>query len=151
MNRHLLIVVLTFVASVAAAGEPAKPAKPIGTWKRSLNDGSWIIAIEDSRLVIKALGPGDRYSTLSAPRYEISDEGVLFGYIREGFTSSGEDERRSKGVWPFACRFKVNGETLTVSDLTVTGIDAASHFGMTGEYKKEAVEAASKPQSDVKR
>lgn len=148
MNRHLLIVVLTLVVSFAVAGEPAKPAKPIGTWKRSVTNGTWSIAFEENRLLIKALGPGENVSTLSVPKYEISDEGVLFGYVREGYMKTEENEQRHKGIWPFACVIKVNGETLTLSDITVSGLDAGAHLAMTGDYMKEAVESASKPQPD---
>jgi hypothetical protein len=139
---------LTLVVSIAAADEPAKPAKPIGTWKLSCDDGSWSIAVENSRLVFTGHGPGERVTTLSAPRYDVSEEGVLFGYFTEVVSTLGEKETRSKNLRPFAFRFKAKGDTLTVSDACVWGAGIAR---MSGDYKKEATEAASKPQSSVKR
>ena len=150
MNRNLLIVALTLVASIAFADESAKPAKPIGTWRCEAETGHWNIAFENSRLVVTAHGPGERVTTLTAPRYEISEEGVVFGYFGEVASVSGTDELRAKEkALPFAFRFKVKGETLTVSDSRCAGITIGSQ--LDGDYKKEATDTASKPESEVKR
>lgn len=155
MSRNFLAVALTLAVSTAIADEEAKSiaAKAVGTWKHSLDQGeSCTIAIEKNRILFSAVGPGDLVTKLSAPAYEVSEEGVHFGYVREIVVTSGGDERaRIKGIYPFAFRIKVNGETLTVHEINMNGFDAKAHQGMMGDYKRDATEAASKTDKNVKR
>jgi hypothetical protein len=156
MNRTLLAMLVMVVAGAAMADDASKkaPGRPIGTWTRTVEDGSWTIAVEEGRILFTAKGPGDRIMVLTSPKYEISDEGILFGYVREVTMSAGSDTSNLKVVHPFAFRLKVTGETLAVSDLSMRSVDARAHFVMTGDYKKEPDRNAAKsvsPASELKR
>jgi hypothetical protein len=156
MNRIVVSVVLLVAVGSSMADETAKKPtqRPIGTWTRTLVDGYWTLEIEPNRIIFKAKGPGERISTLSVPKYEISDEGILFGYVREIISTDGDDTSNLKVVHPFAFRLKVADETLTVSDLSIRTLDASGHFAMTGEYKKEAdrkTDSSAIPAKEVKR
>ena len=130
-------------ASNLMADESVKKDRPapVGTWIHTVEDGSWTLLVEQNRMVFKATGPGDRVSTLTVPHYAISEDGVMHGYV----SAISWPEGNLKVVYPFAFRLKMAGETITISDLVMAGLDGKTHVAMTGEYKKEAPENAAKP------
>ena len=156
MNRIIASIVLLVAVGTSMADETAKKPtqRPIGTWTHALEDGSWTLEIEPNRIIFKAKGPGERITTLTVPKYEISDEGILFGYVREIISTDGEDTSNLKVVHPFAFRLKVTDEILTVSDLSIRTLDARGHVAMTGEYRKEAereADSSAIPKNELKR
>lgn len=155
MQRTFLAVLAIVVAGVSMAEEESKKPvpKPIGTWTKAVEGGTWTISIEESRIVFHGAGakPEDSAYTAMAPHYSVSEEGILCGYVRELKSQRGEDSSTSKVVHPFAFRVKVTGETMTISDLTMRSADQRTHSDLTGEFKKVIEKNASAPAKGLKR
>lgn len=141
------LAIVTASSSMADDGlvSVKKPIpKPIGTWTRLVEDGSgWQIVIKDKSLAFKSVKSAEMSAT--AENYTISDEGILYGYVRELTWTVGENKGQMQVVHPFAFRLKIVGDTMTVSDLQLRSADAKAHAAMTGEFKKETSESAVKP------
>ena len=150
--RTFVAVLALFAAGISMAGDEVKKPlpKPIGTWTHATEHGGWQLLIEEKQLVFKSLSPAPEM-TATAKNYAISDEGIVYGYVRELTWVVGENKGMSQVVHPFAFRVKIAGEKLTISDLSMRSADAAAHASMTGEYKKETPESAAKPDKTEKR
>jgi hypothetical protein len=148
------VVVILAVAGGALGTDaaPTKTERPVGTWEHPVEDGStWTLVVEQKSLTFKGTMHGNRTVTLTAPGYEVSEEGVLFGYIREMAYTQGENTSNAKGIFPFAFRLKAAEGNITISDLSMRGVDAAGHAGLSGIYVKQADRNATVPAKEVKR
>ena len=151
MNRTFVAVLMLVVVAVSvAAATPKKTARPIGTWTRDVSTTTWSIEVQQDCLTIKGI-TGDKIFTLKSPSYEISKEGILYGYIREmTWTDKDEVTSQLKVVAPFAFRLKEAKDNLALSDVRFFGADESTHQGLTGTFQKEANRNAAKPDSPAK-
>lgn len=128
MSRSYLAPVVSLAALVgvvAGADVEKNPAAHLGIWTRAASDGSTItLTIEAKRLSWEAIMPGKGTTTLTVPAYEISQEGVLFGYVSLAEWTDGINRSRlPDGRQPFACRLKSTEDSLEISELRMFGAD----------------------------
>jgi len=153
MTRLLGTILIILAAGGALADDPGsdKPAQArlLGTWTRQHEDGSVTnLTINEKRLHWKAEMPDRGITTMVATTYEISEEGVLFGYVRELSWKNETDNANITTINPFAFRVKVDQETLVISDLRMWGADDQAHQGLSGEYRKAIERSATKPDAE---
>jgi hypothetical protein len=127
-----LVVGLT-AAPLLAADPPAKKTKPVGAWVRETGDWKLTFDIKaDDTLTVK-LSNGTVSFQIQAD-YGVTKDGTLFGYLT-GIKKVGEDNGPSEGDM-FSFRFKIDKDTLTLSDLGGTHVNAEAKNLVEGEYKK---------------
>lgn len=123
--------------------ENKKQTSLVGSWTLSADDGSTItLTITDKDLNWSAEMPGKGTTTLVAPRCEVTDDGLVFGYLNEFRWTNGVDSRATKRLAPFAFRFKRDGDKLTLSEMRLYSFDEKTHKSMAGEYKRAPEVAA---------
>ena len=132
-----LLVVLAFVSFVPAADKPAtsekKTNKPIGTWTHTVNEFTVTFTIKPHGLTVQ-VAKSEAESLTVDTAYGVTEDGVLFGYTTK-VDKKGTDEGPEKGDL-FSFAYKVDGETLTISDLNGSKppSDPARQL-IQGEYK----------------
>jgi hypothetical protein len=131
-----LLVVLASVPFAPAADKPAKAEKtnkPIGTWTHTVNEFTVAFTIKPHGLTVEVAKSDAESLTMNAA-YGVTEDGVLFGVITK-VDKKGTDEGPEKGDL-FSFAYKVDGETLTVSDLNGSKppSDPARQL-IQGEYK----------------
>ncbi|HBI42249.1 MAG TPA: hypothetical protein DDY78_05240 [Planctomycetales bacterium] len=131
-----LLVVLASVPFVPAADKPAKAEKtnkPIGIWSHTVNEFTATFTIKPHGLTFE-VAKSDAESLTVHAAYGVTEDGVLFGVITK-IDKKGTDEGPEKGDL-FSFGYKVDGETITVSDLNGSKppSDQARQL-IQGEYK----------------
>jgi hypothetical protein len=91
-------------------------AKPIGTWERQAKEGHFLLTIKEDRLQIRFEKSNEAMTTVDAD-YSVSRDGILFGVVIFAEKDLGSDqEREVKSDLPFCCRYRVDGDELTIRD-----------------------------------
>jgi hypothetical protein len=133
-----LLTVLLFVPFVPAADKPAKAEKtnkPIGTWTHTVNEFTVTFKFDAHNKMVVEVAKSDAESLTVHAAYSVTDDGVLFGYTTK-VEKKGADEGPEKGDL-FSFAYKVDGDSLTVSDLNGSKppSDPARQL-IQGEYKR---------------
>ncbi len=133
-----LLTVLAFVPFVPGADKPAKAEKtnkPIGTWTHTVNEFTVTFKFDAHNKMVVEVAKSDAESLTVHAAYSVTDDGVLFGYTTK-VDKKGADEGPEKGDL-FSFAYKIDGETLTVSDLNGSKppSDPARQL-IQGEYKR---------------
>jgi hypothetical protein len=88
---------------------------------------------------------------LIAPKYDLTDEGVLYGFFNELQWKKDSSGRTVKELMPFAFRYTVEGDKLTLKDARLFGVDYKGHQALSGPYSKMETEGASTASKSIKR
>ena len=135
MTRVTTVALATLLVLVSgAAGVDEKgtaKSRPVGIWKRSAGDNSITFTIKGDTLhvVVKA---GGNTTEVDAD-YGVSKDEVLFARINQ---SKKEGDGPSEGDL-FSFRFRVENDTLTVSELKTHNDSAEAKELVQGEYKRQ--------------
>ncbi len=98
-------------------------AKPVGTWERQMKEGRFLLTIKEDCLHIRFEKSNDGTTTVDAD-YSVSRDGILFGVVIFAEKDLGSDEDREvKSDLPFCCRYRVDGDELTIRDGKITDGD----------------------------
>ncbi len=98
-------------------------AKPVGTWERQTKDGHFLLTIKEDRLHIRFEKSDEAMTTVDAD-YSVSRDGILFGVVIFAEKDAGsEEDREVKSDLPFCCRYRVDGDELTIRDGKITDGD----------------------------
>lgn len=126
-----LAAVLFMCAGPAADAQKAGPAKPLGTWTRTVDQFtiSFDIQADGMKIMLKAEGN----SLIAHADYGVGKDGVLFGRMNK-IERMGIDEGPAEGDL-FSFKFMVKGDELTVDDLQGKANDEARRL-VHGAYKK---------------
>ncbi len=132
-----LATVLAFASFVPAADKPPtaeKSNKPAGTWTRTFNEFTVTFTFKDRDMKIEA-AKNDAESVAVHAAYGVTDEGEVFGYTTK-VDKKGTEEGPEKGDL-FSFAYKIDGDTLTISDLNGSKppSDGAKQL-IQGEYKR---------------
>ena len=138
MFRCATVVLLTAVAFAPAADKPAtaeKTNKPAGTWTRTVNEFTVTFKFEAHNKMVIEVAKNDAESLTVDAAYGVTDDGVLFGYTTK-VEKKGTEEGPEKGDL-FSFAYKIEGDSLTVSDLNGSKppSDPARQL-IQGEYKR---------------
>jgi hypothetical protein len=108
-------------------------AKPVGTWERQTKDGHFLLTIKEDRLQIRFEKSNEAMTTVDAD-YSISRDGILFGVVIFAEKDLGsEQEREVKSDLPFCCRYRVDGDELTIRDGKISEGDLDK---LAGRYRR---------------
>ena len=123
-------------------------AKPVGTWERSTKEGHFLLTIKEDRLHIRFEKSNERTTTVDAD-YSVSRDGILFGVVIFAEKDLGSDEDREvKSDLPFCCRYRVDGDELTIRDGKITDGDLDK---LAGRYHRvEEKVSSTKPVCEEK-
>jgi hypothetical protein len=133
-----LVMLLLLAHAAPAAGEKdAHKKKLAGTWKRSLGENSITFTFKGNTL--HALVKTTEQTLHVDADYGISKDGVLFGRISKA-NKEGDDGGPSEGDL-FSFRFRIEGNTLTLSDLKTPQENDEAKELLQGEYFKQKEKA----------
>lgn len=126
-----LAAVLFVFGGATAQAQKAGPAKPVGTWSRTVDQFSitFDIQADGMKILLKAEGN----SLTAHADYGVSKDGVLFARMHK-IEKMGIDEGPAEGDL-FSFKFTVKGDELTVDDLQGKANDEARRL-VHGVYKK---------------
>ena len=82
---------------------------------------------------------------MSAPACHISQEGIVYGYVREISWVKGSESQKMTAITPFAFKAQVDKDSLIVSDFRMFGWDVASHKAVLGTYRMSPERSAKTP------
>jgi hypothetical protein len=138
MFRCAIVVLLTVVAFAPAADKPAAAAKtnkPTGTWTHTVNEFTVTFQFEAHNKMAVKVAKSDAESLTVDTTYGVTDDGVLFGYTTKVEKKDTEEGPEKGDLFSFA--YKIDGDTLTVSDLNGSKppSDGARQL-IQGEYKR---------------
>ena len=133
-----MVILLTAVALTPAADKPAAAAtsnKPAGTWTHTVNEFTVTFKFEAHNKLAIQVAKNDAESVAVDSAYGVTDDGVLFGYTTK-VEKKGTEEGPERGDL-FSFAYKIDGDTLTVSDLNGSKppSDGAKQL-IQGEYKR---------------
>jgi hypothetical protein len=133
----VLLTLLALGSFLSAAEKPAtvvKADKPSGTWTHTAGEFTVTFTFEGLEMKIEA-AKNDAESVTVHAAYGVTDDGVLFGYTTS-VEKKGVEEGPEKGDL-FSFAYKIDGDTLTLSDLNGSKppSEAAKQL-IQGEYKR---------------
>lgn len=129
MSRMISIGMLAILAGAAPAAD-GKARGPVGTWERQTGDTLVRLMIKGGDLHIAVHSP-DAILEVGAD-YGVTKAGVLYGIVTK-VEKKGTEEGPPEGQL-FSFRFRVSGETLTVSELKGSEADDFRSW-LEGDYK----------------
>jgi len=135
MPRCATAAVLAVLASVPLASAADKPARPSGTWTRTVNEFTVTFTFQADTLtcdVSKTSGE----SIVTQAAYGVTADGVLFGFITN-VDKKGTDAGPEKGDL-FSFTMKLDKDTLKFGDFNSSRgrTDQAAQL-LEGEYQKK--------------
>jgi hypothetical protein len=125
-----LVVVLGGTAW--ADGEKAAAKKPLGSWKRKAGDFTVTFTVKDDAIRCVVVN-GDNVIDVQSD-YAVTKDGILFGRMSK-VTKKGTNDGPSDGDL-FSFQFKVDKDTLTVSDFKSTNDSTDAKQLLQGDYEK---------------
>jgi hypothetical protein len=126
---------LVFTAVAAEEKKAKGDAKPIGTWSRKLpNDTVVTFAIADDKMSCEVKAEGGE-SVTAHGKYGVTEDGTLFGVLTK-VEKKGTDQGPDKGEL-FGFRFKIDKDTLTISDYRGSADRPQAKELIEGDYKKK--------------
>lgn len=127
-----LAVLLVLVQVTQGADERAGSKKNLaGTWKRTLGENSVTFTFQGDTLHTVVTANGNTMEVDAD--YGVSKDGVLFGRISK---VKKDDNGPSEGDL-FSFRFKIDNETLTLSELKTPHDSSDAKELLEGEYQKQ--------------
>jgi hypothetical protein len=129
-----LLVVLVVLPGLAEE-KKATPKKPIGTWLREVGDNKLLFTFKEGGASFTMEGPNETSLTAHSA-YGVTEDNTLFGIVTM-VEKKGVDNGPEKGQL-FSFTFKIEGDTMTVSDLNGTNINDDARNLIHGDYKKQA-------------
>jgi hypothetical protein len=131
-----LTLLLMFVSAAPGADEKGSgKSKPVGIWKRTAGDHSITFTIKGDTLQV-IVKSGDRTMEFDAD-YGVSKDHVLFARISK---AKKEGDGPCEGDL-FSFQFKVEKDTLTVSELKTSHDSAEAKDLVQGEYQRQKEKA----------
>ncbi len=118
--------VLVLAAPLLSGEQTAK--KPLGTWSRTKDDATHRFTFAENG--VHFLGESNFGKLELDADYAVTKDGHLYGRIRKVIEGAGPKAGELYGF-----KFKLKGDTLTISDWQGTGGAALGQF-LQGEYKK---------------
>ena len=142
MRAFLGIVLIITSVEVAMAQAP----KHVGVWQSKHEDGSLItLSINETDLRWTCEMPEKGTTVMIAPKYTLTDKGVLYGFFDEIQWKKDMSQQTINDLNPFAFRYTVEGNKLVLKDLRLFGADKKAHQVLTGPFQRKPTVTASTP------
>ena len=114
----------------------SQPAAPTGSWERAAGNDQITLRIDEKGVRWTFVMPGKGTTTMHAPDYKLSEDGVIFGIVRTVDWKNGPAESHLKDqLLPFAISYRVDGDSLHIRDVRLFGADRRAHEALLGTYR----------------
>jgi hypothetical protein len=149
MNRMLSAIVVVIATSDFVAAEETRTltAIPQGTWQQKHDDGTIVSLTITDKLTTWVGVFSDGTMTIKLPGWQLSSEGVVFGYGREHTWATPSATQSVTTLIPFAFNAKFENDQIVVRDLRILGLNEKAITHMVGKYHKFEPATAGKTQA----
>jgi len=134
MIRLLAAGIALALVVVPAAAQDKKKEKPASTWVREAND--LVITYEFGKDTLKVTAFHGDDGAIFTCKTKIDKEGVVMATVTEA-TEKGNFPPTPKKGFEFSFKWKVSGDTATLSDFKWEGLPEDAKGVVEGEYKKK--------------